>query len=159
MPATRSANKPVDGSLTLRRRIEHEGIDPMELSKRLFNLSKEQHSAYAINELNQHYTSVFRNQNRNNNPNPVQNITRERKKYKAALDCYIENNRSEGIHIVPLKANSLREVKEAIPFRGRFRVFIVRSPNQCEEVEDDNSSLPYQDRGDYYLIHCRVFKL
>lgn len=133
----------------------------MELSKKLYNLSREQHTEFAARELRSHYASVFQNRNttssmnQNSLPNPKPK--RKEKKFRVALDCYNRNNKSEGTFMFNLETNLLRELKTKVPFEGTYRFFTVHPQNQFEEVEDDDTTLPYQVRGDRFLIHCRVF--
>lgn len=143
VPATRGANKSfVDGSIALRRNPEPGGIDPNELSLRLFNLSKEQHKAYAINTLQQHYTTVFQN--------------RSKQTYKVYIN-YFDNNRPKEVYLVRVSKNVLREVKAKMPIKGDYRLFFIHPQNECEEVEDDDSILPYHEKDGTFNIYCRVF--
>ena len=144
VPATRASARKlfIDGSVSHRRAPEPGGIDPKELSARLFNLSKEQHRVYAFQTLQQHYTSVFQN--------------RTKKTYRVYLN-YFENNRPKEVYLVRVNKNILREVKAKMPIKGDYRLFFIHAQNECEEVEDDDSTLPYQEKDGNFNIYCRVF--
>lgn len=142
VPATRGAIKTLDGSFTARRHRES-GIDPNDLVSRLYNLSREQHKAYAMNTLQQHYSNVFQKRNK-------------QQTYKVCID-YMDNGQQRERYLVRIQRNILREVKAKLPIKGDYRLFFIHAGNECEEVEDDESILPYHEKDGAFVIYCRAF--
>lgn len=144
VPATRATNKRLDGSFVQRRHRESSGIDPNELVYKLHNLSKEQHRAYAMDSLRQHYNSVFQN--------------RRKPTYKVYITYHNnEPNNQNLTYLVRVERNTLREVKKKLPMKGSFRFFFIRNADEAEEVEDEELELPFHEKEGSFSVYCRVF--
>lgn len=143
VPATRGTTKTLDGSYRPRRHREAGGIDPKDLLPRLYHLSQEQTSAYANHALHQHYNSVI--------------LMRNRQTYKVYIN-YLDDGKKSETYLVRVGKNTLRDVKAKLPIKGEYRLFFIHPGDECEEVEDDDSSLPYHEVGGDFTIYCRVFK-
>lgn len=142
VPATRGATKALDGSFPARRHRES-GIDQNDLLRKLLSISKDQQNQYAMNTLQQHYTDVFHKRNKQT--------------YKVCID-YMENGRQKERYLVRIERNTLRDVKVKLPIKGHYRLFFNFAGNQnWEEVEDEDSVLPYNEKDGAFVIHCRAF--
>ncbi|CAA3033053.1 Hypothetical predicted protein [Olea europaea subsp. europaea] len=151
VPASRSIHSlnstkgRMDGECLWRRRRETGGgIDLNELLPKLQNLSKEQHKSYADSTLRQHYNDIFQK-------------PKARSTYKVGIE-YMENGQHKDRYLVKVERNTLEDVKAKLPIKGNYRLFFTHAGNECEEIEDDKSSVPVQRRNNEFYIHCRVFK-
>lgn len=143
VPATRGASKSLDGSFAPRRHRESgKEIDFNELKIKLTSLSEEQHKAYAIKTLQQHYDENI--------------VNRKSAKFKVCIE-YFGGKDGRERYVVGVDRNTLRDVKHKMPIKGDFRVFVFHARDQFEEVEDDNTILPYHENEGRLNIHCRVF--
>lgn len=139
----RTITKNLDGAHIYRRHREAGiGIDPNDLTSALYNLSAAQHKAYAINTLQQHYSAVFQKKNKQT--------------YKVYMN-YIDEGFKKETYLVRIDRNTLRDVKNKLPIKGDYRLFFTHNGNECEEVEDDDATLPYVEKDGAFVIYCRLF--
>lgn len=132
-------HKALDGSHVLHRHREQ--LDLRQVVAKLQNLATENHSAYAMDTLNKHYSSVF--------------VNRKPSNFKA----YIKYPDERETYVVRLNNNTLRDIKDKLPKKGNFRYFFRGEENVCEEVESDSSDVPYEEKGNIQQIYCQLFPM
>lgn len=136
---TTSSTKTLDGSFSTRRHRESVGgINPNDLLPRLYHLSQEQQNSYSIITLRQQFKLI---QERN----------------KQTYKVYINYWDKKETFLVRTERNTLRDVKTKLPIKGDYRLFFIHPGNECEEVEDDECTLPYHEKEGSFIIYCRVF--
>jgi len=146
IPSTRgrAPYKTLDGSFVPPKHRE-QTVDLRQVVAKLENLPKENHSAYAMDTLNKHYSSVFVNRRKSNQVS--------RGGYKA----YIQYHDEKDTYVVRVERNTLKAVRDKLPKRGNYRYFFKQLDNTCEEVESDESTVPFHEKDNSRQIYCQVF--
>lgn len=116
----------------------HEQLDLRKVVAKLQNLPRANHSAYAMDTLNKHYSSVFVNR-------------------KSSFKAYIKYFDEKETYQVTIATNCLRAVKDKMPKKGDYRYFFRGEENVWEEIESDESQVPYEEKGNAKQIICQVF--
>lgn len=138
VPSTRGRPyKSLDGSFVPQKHREQ--LDLRQVVAKLENLPKDCHSVYAMDTLNKHYSNVFVNRR------------------KAGFKVYINYCEEKDTYVVRTENNTLRAVKDKLPKRGNHRYFFKQLDNTCEEVELEDSIVPYHEKDGSRQIYCQVF--
>ena len=133
-----------DGARSHKRQCEST-VDLRAVVAKLQNLPQENHRAYAMDTLNKHYSSVFVNRRKSNQVS--------RGGYKA----YIQYHDEKDTYVVRVERNTLKAVRDKLPKRGNYRYFFKQLDNTCEEVESDESTVPFHEKDNSRQIYCQVF--
>lgn len=137
VPPTVSKISRLDGIAIAPRHPEQ--VDLRQVVQRLEGLSKENHQAYAIDAVNKHYYSVF--------PSTMGPY------YKV----FIQYPDEKETYVVRVSRNTLRAVKEKLPKKGHLRFFFKQADATHEEVESEDATVPFYEKGGTKQIYCRVF--
>lgn len=134
----------LDGAKSIRPTSECT-VDLRAVAAKLQNLPQENRSAYAIDTLNKHYSSVFTNRRKSDHlDSPI---------FKAYIQYFDEKD----TYVVRVNRNTLGAVRDKLPKRGNYRYFFKQLDDTCEEVELDESTVPYHEKAESKHIYCQVF--
>lgn len=150
VPSTRGRTyKSLDGSFVPPKHRE-QTVDSQQVAAKLgAHLAKENNSAYAIDTLNKHYSSVF-----------VAGRKTDRSRSEAEFKVYIQYfNEKETTYVVKVDRNTLKAVRNKLPKRGNFRFFFKQSDGTCEEVESDDAFVPFHEKESSKQIYCQLFPM
>lgn len=142
------ANKSLDGSFVPLKHRE-QSIDLKQVVAKLEDFTKTiqpNHRFFAMDTLNKHYTSVFRRK-----PDQLQQPSDYR--------VYIQYFNEKQLYVVKVSGNYLREVRAKMPIPGSYRYFFKQLDSAYEEVELDDSLVPYHEKDGSRQIYCQVFPL
>lgn len=120
--------------------LNNQSVDLQKVVAKLNQLPREDHSVYARDTLRNHYSSVF---------------IRRRRDYKVHIQYFVEGQ----TYVVRTSQNTLAAVREKMPIRGNYRYFFRLHENTCEEIESNESKVPYHEKDGQKLIYCQVFPL
>lgn len=139
---TKNYQKPVlDGARSFRRPES----DLFSNVAKLQNHQQKDQCAYALETLSKHYSSVFSNRRKTDN------------KKEALFKAFIQYSEENDTYVVRVEKNTLRSVKDKLPKRGNYRFFFKQLDGTCEEIELDESIVPYHVKGESKYIYCQVF--
>lgn len=139
--------KTLDGSFVQpKHREQCVNKDLLQVVAKLESLPKENHRAYAMDSLLNHYSS-FVNRRKSNQAE------------EAGFRVYIQYSDEKDTYVVRVHKNTLKAVRDKLPKRGNYRYFFKRRENTCEEVEFDEATVPFYERGGSKQIYCQVFPL
>lgn len=121
-----------------------EQLDLAMLVAKLKQLPKEDSRAYAMGTLSEHYTSFTSRRK-------VDQIER------AGFKVYIQYLDEKDTYIVRSEQSTLRAIKDKMPMRGNYRYFFRSLDSTYEELEFDDSLVPYHDKDGLKHVYCQVF--
>lgn len=108
-------------------------IDLREVVAKLQSLPR----VYAMNTLNEHYSSYRRK--------------------KSGFKAYVQYYDEKDTYVVRVDSNTLKAIRDKLPKIGNYRYFFKQLDNTCEEVESENSLVPYHEKEDSRMIYCHIF--
>lgn len=123
------------------KRRSESGVDLLAVVAKLQNLPQKNHTVYAIDTLNNHFSSVFAN----------------RKAHGRGFKVLIKYNEDKESYLFRVERNTMRNVIERSPKKGDFRLFFKQPDEAWEEIEAYDQELPYQERDGNKMIYCQVF--
>lgn len=121
-----------------------EQLDLAMVVAKLKQLPKEDSRAYAMGTLNEHYTSFT-------------NRRRVDQNERTSFRVCIQYSGEKDTYVVRVNQNTLKAIKDKMPKRGNYRYFFRSRDLTCEELESDDSMVPYHEKDGRKLIYCQVF--
>lgn len=134
----------LDGAKSIKPTNES-GLDLKLVVEKLQHLAQENRNAYAIDTLNKHYTSVFTSRRKSEHND------------KQVFKAYIHYENEQDTYVIRVNRNTLKAVRDKLPKRGNYRYFFKQLDNTHEEVESDESTVPYHEKAESKHIYCQVF--
>lgn len=143
---------------------------------KLVEYQKEDHGAYAMDTLNEHYSSVFprrqtseqRNMNtintnsriiNNNTHNIVDQNHNNNTNSNSSYRVCIKYHNQRDIYVVRVNHNTLKAVVNKLPIKGTYRYFFRHEDNTNEEIESEQARVPYHEKEGQRQIYCQIFPL
>lgn len=139
--------KSLDGSHATPYHRE-QSVDLMKVVAKLNQLPKDNHHAYAMDTLNKHFSTVFTNRRRFND---------QKEQQKIGFRVYIQYSGEKDTFVVRAEQNTLKAIRDKMPKRGNYRYFFRSRDSTCEELEFDESTVPYHEKDGQKQIYCQVF--
>lgn len=121
-----------------------EQLDLAMLVAKLKQLPKEDSRAYAMGTLSEHYTSFTSRR-------------RVDQKQRTGFRVCIQYLDEKDTYIVRSEQSTLRAIKDKMPKRGNYRYFFRSLDSTYEELEFDDSPVPYHDKDGRKQVYCQVF--